>query len=196
MLKFKTKYLKISTTFFLAFHFIYFILNQGYASLLSWLFLIVSIIVVYFMFMQVDEKNYKKTLFSIIAYYIVYALFIYQSFIDYPIPFDNVEQIVFTIGINFAWLCIYIYVMYHKDHEDAKHIFYIVTLILFLFESFSNSTRLISFVRGYMTRALTPFIGFLLVVFIILMTITTLLTYYLYLEETKEKLNIKMIKKI
>jgi hypothetical protein len=164
---------------------------EGYLSPVYWIYLMMSGFISYLLFCDINEKNHRQFMLLLVAHQIINAFLIIISFIDAPIPFNNTSQIVFTIGLNLSWVIIYIYHLSHREQEDIKDIFYIVTLVLFIFEIFSNSIRLIALVRGYLDRGLSNFNAFLLV----LLTIFTTLSYfvilflYRYSYQNKNKLN-------
>ncbi len=174
----------------------HFIVSLGYQSILSWIFLVASLLMCYFMFQYQHPKSHRNILILIIAYYLVHSMLTLESFVRYPIPFNNTSQIIFTIGLNLAWLVIYLYVMYHKEDMDSTYVFYIVTVVLIIFKSFSNSIRLVTFVRGYLSDPLSVLQGFLLVVLTILMTFMMYMMFLMYLNYTNQKLDLKINKKV
>lgn len=188
--------MKILSTLFAILSIFHFIVSLGYQSILSWIFLVVSLLMCYFIFLYKQPKSHRNLLILIISYYLVHSMITLESFIRYPIPFNNTWQIIFTIGLNLAWLVIYLYVMYHKEDMDSTYVFYIVTVVLVIFKSFSNSIRLVTFVRGYLSDPLSVLQGFLLVVLTILMTLIMYLMFLIYLNYTNQKLDLKINKKV
>ncbi len=187
---------KISSITYVTLTVIHFILSHGYWSVVSWVFLIVTCLMVLIFNLPISQKNHLKFLYLFIAHFILYSLLILISFIDYPIPFYNTAQIVFTIGLNIFWLMSYLYLMYHKDQEDAMIVFLIVSLILIIFRFFSNSMRLISVVRGYLTVSLSNFYMVVLIMITVLMTLSFFISLFLYLDRVTKEINVEFPIKI
>ena len=182
---------KISSITFITLTITHFILSHGYLSIVSWVFLVVTSLMVLIFNLPISQKNHLKFIYLLIAHFILYSLLILISFIDYPIPFYNTAQIVFTIGLNVFWLLIYLYLMYHRDQDDAIIVFLIVSLILIIFRFFSNSMRLISVVRGYLTVSLSNFYMIVLIIITVLMTLSFFISLFLYLDRVTKEMKVE-----
>lgn len=172
----------------------YFIATRGYLSLLQWGALMVSLVLVYYLNRPLSQKNHLRIIIGIISYFVIYALMTFQNFIEFPIPFNNNEYLIFTITFNITWLIFYIYLMYHKNHEDVKYFYYILTTVLVLFKTFTQSIRTISYIRGYLTVALTPMGQMVIIISIILMIISLYAILNFYLIKSIEEMDLKSLR--
>jgi len=184
-------FIKISSIIFFLFTGITFLMAEGYLSPVYWIYLGMSGYMSYFLFSKVNQKKHRQFMLLIVAHQIVNAFLIIISFIETPIAFNNTEQIIFTVTLNLSWVALYIYHLSHQEQEDIKDIFYIVTLVLFIYKIFSNSIRIIALVRGYLDQGLSRGGSVLLIMLTVLTTLSyfVVLFLYQYSYQNKNKLN-------
>ncbi|QWB96506.1 hypothetical protein KHQ89_03510 [Mycoplasmatota bacterium] len=189
--KHHTLFIKISSIIFFLFTGITFLMAEGYLSPVYWIYLGMSGYMSYFLFSKMNQKKHRQFILLIVAHQIVNAFLIIISFIETPIAFDNTEQIIFTVTLNLSWVALYIYHLSHQEQEDIKDIFYIVTLVLFIYKIFSNSIRIIALVRGYLDQGLSRGGSVLLIMLTVLTTLSyfVVLFLYRYSYQNKNKLN-------
>lgn len=167
---------------------------RSYDSITTWVYLIIVGGSCFVVNLESNQKNHQRVLVALGASQILYSILVVISFIEMPIAFNNTAQIIYTIGMNIGWVLVYLYVMYHKQNEDALFVLYITTTVLILFKTFSNSTRLIAVVRGYLNDALSIFAGILIVVFTILITLSQFALYFAYLLKVNKVFDLKIEK--
>ncbi len=182
---------KITSIIFVLLSIVEFIVFHAFGSVTSWLYLVVTIVLGVLANFKTSEKNHFFVILAVIANHLFFAITIMVSFSELPIAFNNTSQIIFTVGMNVLWLCLYLYVMYHNNYQDAKYVFYIVTVVLIIFKSFSNSVRLVAVVRGYLPGALSVFGGILIVSLIILLTLSQFAFLFAYLFKVNHELDLK-----
>ncbi len=185
---------KITSIVFLSLSIVEFIVARSYLAITPWLLILATIGLVIYANFKSKPKTHLRVLILLIVNHLLFSITIMINFSELPIAFNNTSQIVFTIGMNIFWLCLYIAVMYKKEIEDLKYVFYIVTVVLMMFKSFSNSVRIIAVVRGYLPGALSAFGGILLVLLIILLTISQFAFLFAYLYKVNHELDLSIEK--
>ena len=181
MIKHNKRLVQISSILFFVLSCVELILRRGYTVLPQLTFIIIIGILCYMMFQSISTPNHKRIIVTIVAYMINYSLLILISFIKYPIAFGNIEQIIFTIGFHIAWLISYLIYLHQPKSENSMYVFYIVTITLILYSVFTDSMRLISFIRGITEHAITPFETFMLIILVILSSVSFYMMMYGYL---------------
>jgi len=181
MIKHNKRFIQISSISFFVLSFIELIIRRGYTVFPQLTFIIIVGLLSYMMFQSVSTPNHKRIMMAIIAYMINYSLLVLISFIKFPIAFGNLEQIIFTIGFHIAWLISYLIYLHQPKSENSMYIFYIVTVILIMYSVFTDSMRLIAFIRGITDHAITPFETFMLVILVILSILSFYMMMYGYL---------------
>lgn len=175
-------YIKILSISFFLLAFMQMIIQQGYGQIVYLVQMLILGLLCFDLLKPVTTHHHKRILMTLTAYMITYGLLVLINFINYPIAFSNTEQIIFTIGFNGVWLISYIYYLHHPKHEDAMYIFVILTTVLIMFRSFSNSMRLIAVVRGITEHALTPVenLGLSVLSIAIVLNFFSLMFIYMY----------------